>query len=215
MLEILRFGVILAVFVSFISLCYMIFRTYFFHKKSLHAIPGGNSLKGIIYAFSLGMAPWEKESAALHLPTYLAGIVYHTGIFAAFFYLLSLLFPFSINPVLILVLRILISAGALFGLGLLFKRSIKRELRKISCPDDFASNMLVDLFLALSLADSFTQGLRPYFFAAALLMLLYIPLGKIRHCFFFFYSRILFGIFYGRRGVLPPKEGRSGARYGR
>jgi len=42
-------------------------------------------------------------------------------------------------------------------------------------------------------------------------MFLYIPVGKIRHCFFFFYSRILFGLFYGRRGVLPQNKGDLGA----
>jgi hypothetical protein len=204
MLEILRFGVIIAFCISFVALCYLITRTYHFQKRIFHSKPQGNSLKGIIYAFTLGMAPWEKESAARHLPTYLAGIAYHTGIFAAFFYLFNLLFPFTLNPGFILVLRIFISAGALFGLGLFIKRSAKSQLRKISCPDDFASNILVDLFLVLTLTDGFVPSLRPYLFAAAILMLLYIPLGKIRHCFFFFYSRIVFGNFYGRRGVLPP-----------
>jgi hypothetical protein len=170
----------------------------------VHSKPQGNTLKGILYALSLGLAPWEKESAARHLPTYLAGIAYHTGIFAAFFYLFYLLFPFTLHSKFILVLRVFISAGALFGLGLFIKRIVKSHLRKISCPDDFASNILVDLFLVITLADSFVPSLRPYVFAVATLMLFYIPMGKIRHCFFFFYSRILFGNFYGRRGVLPP-----------
>jgi hypothetical protein len=209
MLEILRIGVIAAFCISLISLCYLIVRTYYFQKRIFYSKSQGNSLKGIIYAFSLGMAPWEKESAARHLPTYLAGIVYHTGIFAAFFYLLSLLIPFMLNPRFILILRLFISAGALSGLGLFIKRSVKSQLRKISCPDDFASNLLVDLFLMISLADGFLPSLRPYLFAVAMLMLLYIPLGKIRHCFFFFYSRILFGNFFGRRGVLPSKERHS------
>ena len=209
MLEILKFGVILAIFVSFISLCYLIMRTFRYKKNILHSKPQGKGLNGVIYAFSLGMAPWEKESTARHLPTYLAGITYHIGIFAAFFYLITILIPIALNPVIVIALRIFMSAGVLFGLGLFIKRSVKKHLRKISCPDDFVSNLLVDLFIVLSLGDSFESSVRSYFFAAAILMLLYIPLGKIRHCFFFFYSRILFGNFYGRRGVLPQKERHS------
>jgi hypothetical protein len=34
----------------------------------------------------------------------------------------------------------------------------------------------------------------------------YVPLGKIRHCLYFFFSRIFFGKFFGRRGVLPHPE---------
>ena len=206
MLEILKLGVILAFFISFISLCYLIMKTYYSQKRILHSKPRGKGLRGVIYAFGRGMVPWEKESAARHLPTYLAGIIYHIGIFAAFFYLASLLVRLTLNPGIMLALRVFISAGLICGLGLLVKRTVKTQLREISCPDDFASNMLVDLFLALSLANRFAPGLKPYFFAAALLMLLYIPVGKIRHCFFFFYSRILFGSFFGRRGVLPKKE---------
>jgi hypothetical protein len=34
-------------------------------------------------------------------------------------------------------------------------------------------------------------------------LLLYAPLGKLRHMLFLLTSRRLWGVFYGRRGVLP------------
>ena len=33
-------------------------------------------------------------------------------------------------------------------------------------------------------------------------MLIYVPLGKIRHCIYFFFSRRFFGLFVGRRAVI-------------
>jgi hypothetical protein len=90
--------------------------------------------------------------------------------------------------------------------GLLLKRSVFGYMRHISGPDDFIANALVDLFLLSALLNSFLGGLQSFFWGAAIILFLYIPLGKIRHCFFFFYSRILFGVFFGRRGVYPKQK---------
>jgi hypothetical protein len=38
----------------------------------------------------------------------------------------------------------------------------------------------------------------------AVLLLVYAPLGKIRHCLFFFSTRSQLGAFFGRRGTYPP-----------
>jgi len=192
----------------------MVFKTYHFNKKKTYSLPQGNGLKGIIYALGRGLAPWEKESAVKHLPTYLAGIFYHIGIFAALYYLFSLVIPFHFGTLIAMIIRISIFTGILCGIGLFVKRSLKPHIRRISCPDDFASNLLVDGFLILALIDTYRGDLRAVLFAVAIILLLYIPVGKIRHCFFFFYSRILFGFFFGRRGVLPQKLGDSRSNHG-
>ena len=44
------------------------------------------------------------------------------------------------------------------------------------------------------------------FYLVSAAMLIYLPLGKIRHCLYFFFSRTFFGKFFGRRGVLPHPE---------
>lgn len=169
-------------------------------------MPQGDGFKGIIYALGKGLAPWEKESARKHLPTYLAGICYHIGIFAALFFLVSLVVPFRLGSLSLILLRLLILIGSLCGIGLFVKRSLKPHIRKISCPDDFASNLLVDVFLILALVGTYKTQLESVLFAVSIILILYIPLGKIRHCVYFFYSRILFGLFFGRRGVLPQKQ---------
>lgn len=206
MLTFLRYGVIISFFICAISLCILVLKTLLFGKKPLYSEPQGVGNKGIMYAFGKGMMPWEKESAARHLPTYIAGILYHSGIFAGLFYILLLVIPFCPGLFLINALRILMLCGIACGVALFLKRIFKTTLKNISCPDDFASNILVDLFLFFALIDTFISSVRPVFLFAAILMLLYIPVGKIRHCFFFFYSRILFGLFYGRRGILPQKQ---------
>jgi hypothetical protein len=214
MLEILRYGVILSSFISIAVLCRLVFKTYHFNKKKLHSVPQGDGLKGIIYALGMGLAPWEKESAGKHLPVYLAGICYHIGIFAALFYLFSLLIPFRVGSFFLMLLRIFILAGSLSGIGLFVRRSLKPYIRKISCPDDFASNLLVDVFLLLTLVVSYETRLDAILYTVAIILILYIPLGKIRHCVFFFYSRVLFGLFFGRRGVLPQKQWHTGSDRG-
>ncbi len=206
MLEILRYGVIFAFCVSFIALCHLIVKTYFSNKKPVFAKPQGRPIWGIFYALGKGMMPWEKESAARHLLTYLGGMLYHIGIFTALFYLFVHVIFDGFNSTIVFILRILMFAGIFSGMGLFLKRLTKSQLRRISCPDDFASNLMVDVFLLLALTDTHTFRFRSLFFAVAIMMFLYIPVGKIRHCFFFFYSRILFGLFYGRRGVLPQKR---------
>jgi len=206
MLEILKYSVILSFCTTFVILCFLVIKTINFKKKKLFSQAQGNSLKGIIYALGRGLAPWEKESAAKHLPTYLAGILYHIGIFVALFYLISLLIPYQLGLLVIMILRIFILIGILCGVGLFVKRFLKPHLKKISCPDDYVSNLLVDGFLIISLVETYRGTLRSILYAVAIILVLYIPLGKIRHCFFFFYSRILFGFFFGRRGVLPRKQ---------
>ena len=205
MLSLLRSGVIFSFLFSVISLSILVLKTFSFGKKPLYAEPRGDGKKGVFYAFGRGMLPWEKESAGKHLPTYAAGILYHTGIFAALFYLLSFIISLELSKPFISLLRFFFTLGFLSGLALLFKRIFLSTMRKISCPDDFAANTIVDFFLISAFVHTYSVSATPLFFLLAIMMFLYIPFGKIRHCFFFFYARILFGLFYGRRDILPPK----------
>jgi len=205
MLSLLRFGVISSFLFAIISLSILALKTFSFGKKTLYAKPRGAAKKGVLYAFGRGMLPWEKESSSKHLPTYVSGMLYHAGIFAALFYLLSLIFSLELSNLFIYLLRFLFFLGYLGGFTLLFKRIFLPTMRKISCPDDFAANTIVDLFLIFAFVHTYLVRATPLFYLVAIVMFLYIPVGKIRHCIFFFYARILFGLFYGRRGVLPPK----------
>jgi hypothetical protein len=203
MLTILKLGVIIAFLISLVSLSYLVLKTFSYEKKKLLAEPRGDVKKGIVYAFGKGMMPWEKESARNHLPTYIGGIFYHAGIFISLLYLLAIILSIQLPAAVILFFRVLCLAGAIAGLSLLVKRIFFTVLRTLSCPDDFAANIIVDIFVIFSFIHTLmpAPGLTLFLFASAAIMFLYMPLGKIRHCFFFFYVRVLFGSFYGRRGV--------------
>lgn len=201
---VLKAFVLISFFLSLVLLTLEITGTFDFGRKTKYADAAGSGGKGIVYALGRGMMPWEKESAAKHLPTYTAGILYHLGIFSGILYVLCLALSINIPRFPVVLGRVLMAVGALSGLILLIKRLIIPYMRKISCPDDFASNIIVDLFILTAFLDTFWAGIRIFLFILSSFLFLYMPLGKIRHCFFFFYIRVLFGLFYGRRNVLPP-----------
>ncbi len=199
----LRIAVWLAGALSLTALIVIVVRTARYGRPYLYSQAGGRPLSGVVYAFGKGMMPWEKESVARHLWTFTAGVLYHLGILLAFVQLFMHLLAASLPQ----SLRLPLHAGLLVGLGcglaLLGKRLFKKTLRCLSCADDFLANLLVDIFLALSLLFSWGRISEVPWLAAATVLLLYIPAGKIRHCCFFFYTRTLFGLFFGRRGVYP------------
>ena len=174
-------------------------------RRPFFAPASGDASKGMLYAFGPGMMPWAKESAAEHLPTYFAGVVFHAGAFAAMAWLCLQASGAAVPRALVLGFTGMLTIGLVSGAGLLVKRLTAKELRAISLPDDFISNLLTDLFIAAALAATLSSIAASLPFAAAIPLFLYIPLGKIRHCCFFFYSRALLGLWLGRRGVFPPK----------
>lgn len=199
----LEFGVIAAAVVCLTALSLMVIRMASFGKRTFFAKPAGDTKKGILYAFGRGMLPGEKESARHNIVTYMAGVVYHLSTFVALLYvLLVIVIPGALEES-SLYFALAALPGLAAGVGLFLKRLSNRTLRAISCPDDYASNAMVDVFLASVVFDALDLAVRPILLSVSILLFLYIPVGKIRHCFFFFYMRILFGRFYGSRGVVP------------
>lgn len=209
----LRYGAVIAFFVCVAALSFEIAKTSSLRKLPTYAHPSARGMRGVLYAFGRGMMPWEKESARKHLPTYFAGVAYHAGIFAGLFYLFCVALYVDLGVYVLFFLRILLVIGFLSGLGLFVKRTLVASMRELSCPDDYVSNLIVDSFLLVAVLDTYfgssarlaTSTL--LFLLISIVMFLYIPIGKIRHCFFFFYARILLGRFYGRRGVWPGLAG--------
>lgn len=168
-------------------------------QRPLHAAPAGDPAAGVRYAFTGAMSPTAKESVREHLPSYAAGLAYHAGIFAALGLLATTLAEFSLPAPLRAMVQVLLALGTLGGVALLLKRVLKPELRGLSTPDDVLSNLLATAFVALACFGPSTAWL-----LNAMLLLLYLPLGKLRHSLFFFVARRQLGAFFGRRGVFPP-----------
>ncbi len=163
----------------------------------------GSIPKGIQYAFTTGMMPWAKESTRIHMIAYLRGIGFHVGIFAAIGTVIVSPFWSYLPPLLSLALFWVLTLGALLGAAGGVMRIAEHNLRGLSLPDDHFAVWLTTLFIAVAgqavLNDAF---MIPMYIVSAITFV-YVPLGKIRHCLYFFFSRIFFGKFFGRRAVFP------------
>jgi nitrate reductase gamma subunit len=184
------------------ALLWLVLRTFAFCPTN-----AGRGWKGVGYAFSKGMLPWEKESAGRHRLTLAAGTFYHVGILVALLQLFTLLAGLRSPEILTRSFGILVPVSLVSGVALLVKRAVMPTLRALSSPDDYAANVIVDLFLLLSFLAILDRAWVNWLAAASIPLFLYLPIGKIRHCVFFFYTRGLFGLFFGRRGVLPHPVG--------
>ena len=178
-------------------------------RRALHAPPAGDAAAGARYAFTKGMLPQAKESVRTHLTSYAAGVVFHAGVFAAFGLLAASLAGVAHGSALVRFGGAVAAAGALAGLGLLGKRAASPVLRGLSSPDDYLANLLTTTFAALAAVSAFLPAAREAWLVAGAALLLYVPVGKIRHCLLFFPARNELGRFFGRRGTFPPASRRA------
>jgi hypothetical protein len=99
-----------------------------------------------------------------------------------------------------------LAAGALLGAAGGILRIAETNLRGLSLPDDHFAVWLTTLFMLVTALGVMNEALRVPMYVVAAAMFIYIPLGKIRHCLYFFFSRMFFGKFFGRRAVFPHPE---------
>lgn len=163
----------------------------------------GNVNSAISYSFTGAMNPLKKESAYLHLPTYSAGLLYHTGTFICFVLFFLFLFKISFTDSIQWILICILIVSSLSGLGIFIKRFSLKKLRHLSNPDDYISNLLVTGFQIFTLIVLLKEIYTPYYFIFVSLLFLYLPLGKLKHSLYFFAARYHLGFFYGWRGIWP------------
>jgi hypothetical protein len=166
----------------------------------------GNPGHGISYAFTLGMMPWAKESTRIHMIAYLRGIGFHIGIFTAIGALLISPFWGLLPSVLSTLLIIVLGVGSLLGAAGGVMRIAEHNLRGLSIPDDHFAVWLVTVWMAAAALSVGNEAFLVTFYILSTVTLAYVPLGKIRHCLYFFFSRTFFGKFFGRRAVFPHPE---------
>jgi hypothetical protein len=200
-MDALHLAVLLSAAWAILALSFLYVSAKVYGKRHLHAKAAGDPSKGVFYAFTKGMAPWAKESVRRNPASYAAGMAFHAGVITAFAQLVCTLGGWEMS---LLPVRLLLGISALGGLGLFVKRLVKASLRGFSTPDDFIANLLTTSFVLLALLASFRPALENVWMAESFLLLVYLPLGKIRHCLFFFTTRYHLGAFFGRRGTFPP-----------
>lgn len=202
-MEALRIGVVACGLGAAVALAVQAARARAYGRRPLYAPAAGSAARGVLYAFGPGMSPLAKESTRTHPWAYALGVAYHLGVFAAFGFLSLLLLGVDVAPAAAGVLGVPMLAGALGGVGLLARRGASASLRGLSVPDDAIANLLTTGFVALAWLRLRQPAVEPALLIAAMLLLCYVPLGKIRHCVFFFVSRRHLGRHFGRRGTFP------------
>lgn len=189
-----------------VSLIFHFIRILTLGKPNDLSTPTGTPKGAMPYAFTGSMSPTKKESAFLHLPTYLAGLVYHMGTFLSLFIFFLILFTIPIIDWLNMIIAGSLALSALSGFGILIKRMVNTKMRDLSNPDDYISNFLVSAFQLLTAYTLMFQSHMAFYFVFAGILFLYIPLSKLKHTIYFFAARYHLGFFFGWRGVWPPKK---------
>jgi len=167
------------------------------------AKPKGSLQKGLIYAYTLGMAPWSKESTRIHAIAYMRGVAFHMGIFLGLALLVASPWLGGTPQIIRNLFGWMIATGALFGLVGFVARFVDHNLKALSNSDDYFAALIVTLFLGAEAFWLFYPPAQAIFYLISAVMLVYTPLGKIRHCIYFAYSRLFYGKFFGSRAVLP------------
>jgi hypothetical protein len=163
----------------------------------------GSPGRAVLYNFTTAMTPSHKETIRHHPFKFAVGLVMHAGVAAALFELLVLLvwpqrplgFPLAAS-----VAALALAAGSY----LLVRRAVAKNLRLMSCPDDYLSALVTcGLVAAAALYGFGVIGASPFLIVAAAVFF-YLPLGKLRHVLYCPLSRLELGLRLGYRGTYPP-----------
>lgn len=192
------------------GICFLIFSARFIHLVRLGnpkdlSKKSGDTVKAIKYSFTEAMMPKNKESAYLHLPTYVAGILYHIGTFIALLSFVSFIvisFTETTVPSVVSQIGAIILVPAIIsGFSILFKRIFSKELTLLSGPDDYISNILTTLAQLLTAIFLLFPETADIYYVVMTLFFLWLPFGKTRHLMYFFFARYHLGYYYGWRGT--------------
>lgn len=197
---------LVAFLICFISLTYHLLRLIKLGLPKDYSHKIGNLKSAISYSFIGAMNPSKKESAYLHLPTYTAGLLYHTGTFICFALFFLLLFDIRFTDSIQWILIGILTASSVSGFGIFVKRITLKKLKHLSNPEDYISNLFVTGIQIFTLIVLMKETFAPYYFILVSLLFLYLPLGKLKHSLYFFAARYHLGFFYGWRGIWPLKS---------
>jgi len=211
------FQVALLVFAA--GLAYRVFRVVVLGWKRDRAPAMGSRTGGIVTSYAKGIGiwpfiPWVKGSFRGNEVTFLAGGLFHLGLFVvillgtAHMLVWKSLLGFG-WPTLSLPIVDFLAAGAIAAMiALLFNRLTHPVVRKLTGPAEMANWVFV--FLPMLTGYLMTHHLFfPYqvLFSLHMLtvdvLLIWIPFSLIPHFVFYFFSRTIHGSQFGRRAVTP------------
>jgi len=174
-----------------------------------YGVKAGSVIKGIIYNFTWAMTPRHKESMRLYPIEFIIGVLMHVGIFLAIVRVLLILINpqiTQISQIMQIVITILLGIAALCGLYQFLRRVLSKELRALSCFDDYLAIIITIDFLIAAFMHEIGFLSPPIFLIHATVVFIYLPIGKLKHALFFFIARAEFGARLGYRGTYPGKS---------
>lgn len=197
---------IISLVISIVLLAFQFVRLVSLGRPKDFSGSSGDVSKGVLYSFTKAMSPSQKESAYMHMPTYEAGMLYHFGTFLSFgIFIILLSGIINLNPIIKDVFSSLFFVSSVAGLSILIKRLLNRELRSLSGPDDYISNILTTAAQLMTAFFLLFAGTEPFYYLTMSLLFIWMPLGKTKHLLYFFFARYHLGFFYGWRGTWPQK----------
>lgn len=208
MLVPVKIFVALSVLWAVIALGYQVFAAWGGGRED-YSKRAGSSARGIAYSFTFAMAPRHKESVSRHPGAFAVGAVLHIGVILSLLGVVLLLVWPTVGHAVLSLGRPLIALSLAAGLYLLIRRTLSRDLRAMSAPDDYIAILATCGLLALSFVYRGDAGSETVYLIYAGLLFAYLPLGKLRHAVFFFVARGDHGRRLGRRGVYPSATART------
>ncbi len=179
----------------------------------------GSKVGGIVKSFAKGILiwpfiPWVKNTFARNPVMYLAGGLFHLGLFVVVFLGTAHMLVWKSLlgfgwPTLPLPIVDWLAAGAIVAMiALLINRIVNPVLRLLTGPAEWLNWLVV--FVPMVTGYIMTHHLFfPYetLFALHMLavnvLLIWIPMSRISHFVFYFFSKAIHGADFGKRAVTP------------
>lgn len=211
------FEVALLVFAA--GLAYRIFRVVALGWRRERAPAMGSRAGGVVTSYAKGIGiwpfiPWVKDAFRGNAVTFLAGGLFHLGLFVVIFLGTAHMLVWKSLlgfgwPTLPLPIVDFLAAGAIAAMiALLINRFTQPVVRKLTGPAEMANWIFV--FLPMLTGYMMTHHM---FFRYEVLfglhmltvdvLLIWIPFSLIPHFAFYFFSRTIHGSQFGRRAVTP------------
>lgn len=164
----------------------------------------GSSGRGIFYNFTVAMSPAHKESVSQHPFKFAVGVLMHVGVIFSLLAVMMLLVAPAVGEAFLRIGQPLLALSLISGIYLFVRRPFSADLSAMSAPDDYLAILASCGLLVVALLYALDRAAAAALAIYTGCLLLYLPLGKLRHAAFFFVARSDLGRRLGYRGVYPP-----------
>lgn len=208
-----------SVAVLIVGMTYRLLRVVMLGWRPDRAPVKGSRAKGVAISYAKGaiiwpFVPWVKDTFTRSPVVYVAGGLFHLGLFVVVFFSASHVQQWSKSlllswpPLPSPVVDWFAAAAIVAIVVLAFNRRVNPVLRLLSGPGEMLNLLMVFLPMVTGYAHAH-QLLVSYDVSFSLHMLavdalhVYIPFSRISHCVFYFVSRTIHGWEFGKRAVQP------------